>query len=66
MITAIDIIFLMIAYAGVSLGCGALAWWLRATAPRRDSYWGRSSGLHSYGGVAAKEKAVRAAEGAPC
>jgi hypothetical protein len=35
MITLIDVIVLMLAYAGLSLGCAALMWVLRAL-PQRD------------------------------
>jgi hypothetical protein len=35
MITLIDVIVLMLAYAGLSLGCAALMWLLRAL-PQRD------------------------------
>jgi hypothetical protein len=40
MITLIDVVILLIAYAGVSLGCGALVWLLRVASPRRDDYEG--------------------------
>jgi hypothetical protein len=35
MITLIDVIVLLLAYAGLSLGCAALMWVLRAF-PQRD------------------------------
>jgi hypothetical protein len=35
MITLIDVIVLLLAYAGLSLGCAALMWLLRAL-PQRD------------------------------
>ena len=38
MITLIDIIVLMLAYAGISLSCGALMWLLRTNARRRNGY----------------------------
>lgn len=40
MITLIDVIVLLIAYAGVSLGCGALLWLLRVASPPRAGYDG--------------------------
>ena len=40
MTTLIDVIVLLIAYGGVSLGCAALGWLLRLASPRRDSYQG--------------------------
>jgi len=40
MTTLIDVIVLLIAYGGVSLGCAALGWLLRLASPRRDSYEG--------------------------
>jgi hypothetical protein len=39
-ITVIDVIVLLLAYAGLSLGCGALMWLLRSAGPQRDSYEG--------------------------
>ncbi len=38
MMALIDIIILMLAYAGLSLSCGALVWLLRTNARRRDGY----------------------------
>lgn len=40
MITLIDVIILLLAYAGLSLGCGALMWLLRNALPQRTSYEG--------------------------
>lgn len=40
MITLIDVFILLLAYAGLSLGCGALMWLLRSALPQRNSYEG--------------------------
>jgi hypothetical protein len=40
MITMIDVIILLLAYAGLSLGCGALMWLLRNAETQRDNYEG--------------------------
>jgi hypothetical protein len=38
MITLVDIIILVLAYAGLSLSCGALIWLLRTTAHQHADY----------------------------
>ena len=40
MITLLDIIILVVAYAGVSVACDALVWLLRLVLPQRESYEG--------------------------